>query len=131
MKNRGEKKTILVIDDSKPIRVLIWKTFDNIFNVLLEGKVSEALKTLKMRCEEIRLIILDYEMPEMNGDEFYSYIKRYCPQVPVIVLSGSLSKERIERMRLIGLKHFLSKPINIKRLRNEIGKIIDIEKPGT
>ena len=124
MKNDNVKKTLLIIDDTKPIRILIWKTFDKEYNVLMEAKVSQALETVRLRHDNIDLIILDYEMPEMNGDVLYSHIRKYCPEVPVIILSGSLSESRIARMRALGIKQFLSKPVNIKRLREEIGKII-------
>lgn len=127
MNDDFEKRTILVIDDTKPIRILIWKTFEKTFNVLLEGKVSEALETVRERKGEISLIILDYEMPEMNGDEVYKNIRQCCPEVPVIILSGALSENRVKRLRFMGLKHLLSKPVNIRRLKDEIGKILNIE----
>ena len=113
----------MVIDDTKPIRILIWKTLDKEFNVLLEEKASDALETISIRGKDINLIILDYEMPEMNGDELYAHIHKIIPDVPVIVLSATLTKDRIERFRTLGIKNFLSKPVNISRLRAEIRNI--------
>ena len=125
MKEHSRKKSVMVIDDTKPIRILIWKTLDKEFNVLLEDKASEALETISVRGHDIDLIILDYEMPEMNGDVLYAHIHKIIPDVPVIVLSASLTKDRIERFRVLGIKSFLSKPVNISRLRAEIKNIFD------
>lgn len=119
-----DKKTILVIDDTRPIRILIWKTLEKKFNVYSEEKGSEALQTLRDHEGKMDLIILDYEMPEMNGDILYSHIQKINPNIPVIVLSGSLDEKRVSRLHTLGIKHFLAKPVNLKRLKDVITKIL-------
>lgn len=119
-----EKKIILVIDDTRPIRILIWKTLEKNFNVLPEEKGSDALQTLRDHEGNIDLIIMDYEMPEMNGDILYSHIQKINPNIPVIVLSGSLDERRVSRLHTLGIKHFLAKPVNLKRLKDIISKIL-------
>jgi CheY-like chemotaxis protein len=50
----------------------------------------EALNLFRSRKKEIDAVISDYEMPGMNGAQLAAELKRYDPEIPVIVISGSL-----------------------------------------
>ncbi len=115
-----KKKSIMVIDDTKPIRILLLKTFEKKYEMLLEEKGIEALETIRDRQDDIDLIILDYEMPKLNGYQLLKLIRNINKNIPVIILSSSLDKEKIRKLRLLGVKKFLAKQVNLKRLADEI-----------
>jgi CheY-like chemotaxis protein len=65
--------------------------------------------------DEIKLVLLDYFMPCMNGDEVFECLRRINPDVRVILVSGS-DKAVAKRMLADGLRAFLSKPFTPEEL---------------
>jgi len=58
--------------------------------VLVAEGGYQALNLFLSRTKEIDAVISDYEMPGMNGAQLAAELKRYDPEIPVIVISGSL-----------------------------------------
>lgn len=120
----------------KGISVLLVE--DNLFNAeilteqLKEEKIDvthavsgkEAISHFKTG--EFDIILMDIEMPEMNGFETTLKIKQINkPQIPIIALSAhSLDSEKEKAME-IGMTDYLSKPIVCKDLINEMSKHIN------
>ena len=82
------KKTILCIDDDEAIlryeRALLEKSG---YAVLTAASGSQALRLVTMcKCDAV---LLDFEMPGMNGHEVASKIKLVRPELMIILLSGS------------------------------------------
>jgi DNA-binding response OmpR family regulator len=65
-------------------------------------------------------------MPEMNGDEFLSYIKRngLYKDIPVVVLSGEESSDIRIKMLEAGAEDFIMKPFNPLELKIRIRKVL-------
>ena len=118
------KKRILVVDDTKPIRILILKTFQKEYEIYLEADGQEALETVRESDREMDLVILDHDMPKLNGYQFLRLLRRLDPKVPVIMVSGSLDEKRLRKVRAAGVTNFLAKPVNLKRLREAIERIL-------
>lgn len=81
------QREILCIDDdvqSLEIRKILLETFD--FRVLTTTSPAQGLKLF--RSHNIQAVVLDYQMPEMNGGEVAQKMKSLRPQVPVVVLSA-------------------------------------------
>jgi len=118
------KKTILIIDDTKPIRMLLYVKLKNEFNCLLAGSGSDAMQIAEEEKDNIDIIICDYEMPVMNGFETLNAIRLFTKKAPVIMLSGSLNEGRIKELMSLGVRQFLAKPVNFPRLYKEINTIV-------
>lgn len=108
----NKKKNILVVDDS----AFVLKSIENIlksknYNIHLAKKPSIAFNILKQTAN-IDLIFLDFELPEMNGLEFLQKIKKDSEykNIPVMVLSGSQSRENYSMVLKYGAVDFLKKP---------------------
>ena len=119
-----QKKTILVIDDTKPIRMLLYVKLKKEFNCLLAGSGMDAIQIAEEEKDDIDIIICDYEMPLMNGYETLNTIRLFVKEAPVIMLSGSLNPERIKELMSLGVRQFLAKPVNFPRLYKEINNIL-------
>jgi CheY-like chemotaxis protein len=82
-------KTILCIDDNESIlhyeKMLLERAG---YAVLAAASADQALRLATM-CE-IDAVLLDYEMPGMNGDEMALEIKRIRPELRIIMLSGTV-----------------------------------------
>ncbi len=125
------KKRILVIDDEAPIRDLMLKILGRAgYSVFTAPDGLEALKLLENT--KVDLIMLDMNMPNMNGIEFLKHIRTHkITNKPVLMVSGSHDTEhRIESYKL-GAYDFITKPeqteVMLKRVENglKIGELID------
>ena len=108
-----EKGKIVVVDDEK----IVTSAFSTLLKV--EGfsdahffnSPKEALEFLKDNAPD--LVISDFLMPEMNGLEFLSEVKRLYPEVSRILLTGYADKENaIRAINEVGLYRYIEKPWN-------------------
>ena len=127
----GRKKRILVLDDTKPIRILILKSFEKQYDVYLESDGHEALDTIRNSDPRMDLVIMDFDMPKLNGYQVVRLLKNIDPDIPVIMVSGSLDEGRLQKVRQAGVSTILAKPVNLKRLREEIERVLGPPPAGT
>ncbi|MCK5077506.1 MAG: response regulator, partial [Calditrichia bacterium] len=74
----------------------------------INGKVG--IEVLNENSDKIDLVILDYMMPEVNGEEMYDYMKENYPQIPAILLTGVEDERIIERFIAKGISSVIRKP---------------------
>jgi DNA-binding NtrC family response regulator len=85
------RTTLLCVDDDPRIRELYEAMLGSHgYEVLVAEGGYQALNLFLSRTKEIDAVISDYEMPGMNGAQLAAELKRYDPEIPVIVISGSL-----------------------------------------
>jgi CheY-like chemotaxis protein len=84
------KGTILYIDD-KPDRLTLLRSMLEMhdYNVLTAENGRKGLELFLS--EPVELVILDFHMPGMNGDEVAGKMRLLRPHVPIIIFSGSLT----------------------------------------
>ena len=105
--------SVLVVDDSALMRNLISKIIEAAPGLAVADKAMNGIFALQKipRCDP-DVIVLDIEMPEMNGIEFLKERRRLGLEIPVIILS-SVAKEgaqvTIEALSL-GAADFITKP---------------------
>jgi len=121
---------LLIVDDSKTIR----KRVNQIVSVLdvdiLEAENGqEALNVLKEHDGNIDLILLDWEMPIMNGSEFLKIIKadKSYRSIPVIMLSAVSEKEKIIEAIRAGAKQYITKPFSGEDLQVKIVQALGLD----
>lgn len=115
------KKRILVVDDDNMnlarTRIILGKEYD----VLLADSGAQAL--IKMRNEKIDMVLLDIDMPGMNGIETFERMKEFSSNVPVIFLTASGLEEDVQNAIKLGAANYLKKPYRpeelIKRVAQE------------
>ncbi len=118
LKRFGPKK-ILIVDDDIDLR----ESFDLAFrqenyDVLSAKDGAEAMEILEgLKKDDLPdLIILDYQMPRMDGTVF-SHLKALNPklaQIPVVLLSASGNKHEVRRQTIADA--FVEKPMDLNRL---------------
>lgn len=114
---------ILVVDDESPVRDLI---VDALSLVSIPSTTAshgmEALK--KIREEAIDLIILDINMPMMDGYEVLQRMREIGISIPVIVLTARLDREDTKRAFELGADDFVRKPFGIEELTLRVQAIL-------
>jgi DNA-binding response OmpR family regulator len=86
VKDKGEKKILLVEDDEKFARVLSKQLTRNNYEVSHAVKLSDFLKIAKK--EKFDLVLLDLGLPDSSGLKTYEKVSKILPAVPVVVLTG-------------------------------------------
>ncbi len=114
---------ILVVDDESGVRDLI---VDALSLVSIPSTTAshgmEALK--KIREETINLVILDINMPLMDGYEVLQRMREIGLTIPVIVLTARLDREDTKRAFELGADDFVRKPFGIEELTLRVQAIL-------
>lgn len=118
------QKRILVVDDDEMnltrTKIILRKEYD----VLLAGSGMDALHILKN--EKVDLVLLDIEMPKMNGFVTFQRMKEFVGEIPVIFLTASGLEDDVLSAIKLGAVNYLKKPYRpeelLKRISQEFEK---------
>lgn len=105
--------SVMIVDDSALMRNVIGKIVEETPNLVVETKAINGLFALKkLETAQPDVIILDLEMPEMNGIEFLRRRKELNIEVPVIILSSIARQGAAVTMEALslGAADFILKP---------------------
>ncbi|TGE28658.1 response regulator transcription factor [Hymenobacter metallicola] len=121
---RGPKH-LLVIDDEPAIRLILDHYFSHDYRVVLTANGQEALAWLRAG-NLAEAIVLDYEMPLMNGLDFIKQIRadEAHENTPILVLSGTDETSNKILCLKQGADDYLVKPFNPEELEIRIQKIL-------
>lgn len=120
---------VLIVDDSGVMRAMILKTLRMTGLPLGEtfqaGNGREGLDVLNANW--IDLVIVDINMPVMNGEEMIDHMKTNpeTQDIPTVVVSTEGSETRIERLQRKGIK-FVHKPFSPETIRDTIVAITGV-----
>jgi len=110
------KATILAIDDDplllQTVKTLLGKRG---FNVLTSSSAPKGLDMLRYAGDDIRVVLLDYSMPRLNGDETLKFVRQLSPNAKVIGLTA-MKLDTVPKAYLDGVDKLLTKPVNAKEL---------------
>lgn len=105
----GAPKHILVVDDNKLNLLVTQKRLTKLgFSSKVASGGKEAIDMLKQ--ENFHLVLMDINMPEMNGFETTKHIRAFNPTVPVIALTAVELHEIKENIQESGMDDFIIKP---------------------
>lgn len=112
-----EKKKIIVVDDDKNTRLLIENilTKTRLYEVTQAGNGEACLRKLNER--GVDLILLDLQMPGIDGIETLKRIKKQYPYIPVIIMTAHGTIEKAVHSMKLGSYDFLTKPFPSERLK--------------
>ena len=107
--------TILYVDDEAMLRNLFKEMGEKLgYTILTANDGVHSLEILQHHNKEITLVVLDLQMPEMNGKEaFYEIQKRY-PNLKVALSSGYGKNEELQELVNLGAVGILPKPYDLK-----------------
>ncbi len=117
--------TILVIDDEDVVRTMAGEMLTpERMTVLTAGGGAAGLVLYKQRRADIGLVLLDYSMPEMGGEETFKELRKLNPDVPILLSSGFGQEEATRRFKGLGLTGFIQKPYRLATLLAEIRRCL-------
>ena len=125
--NVVKENTILVVDDSNVVNNFIAKIFNNSYEVLLAQDGQEAIDYLVSQGDKIKGMLLDLNMPNVNGYDVLDYMETHglFEKIKVAIISGINSAKIQETTKSYPIKAILEKPfneVNVKRVVELITK---------
>ena len=122
--------SILVVDDSNIVRVFIDKVFAGVYNVISANDGKEALDYISKDSGSIKAMLLDLNMPNVNGIEVLEYFKNNSlfNKIPVSIITGEDSNDEIEKALTYPVIEVLTKPFNERDIKRVVEKTINSNK---
>lgn len=117
-------KTMLIVDDSRTNRAILKGIFKDLYMTLEAADGLEAVELVKKY--EINVIILDLNMPHMDGFEFMDYMRRSSAysNIPIVVNTQYGQEENEIKALAMGAQDFISKPYNIEIVQHRVRNVI-------
>lgn len=116
------KKKILSVDDSVIIRKIIRNAVELLRYELLEASEGEEAFSILNKEDNVKLILLDWNMPGMNGYEFLKQAKSHnlYKNIPIMMVTTESEKENIIKAVKAGVANYLIKPFTSEELVKKI-----------
>jgi len=123
----------LIIDDNQYMRKVVRNLLVNlgVKNILEAGDGVAGLEAIRTFMPDI--VILDWEMPLLNGAELVRIVRSPdvfpAPDVPIIMLTSYVERWRVIEANRLGVHEFLKKPVSGKALLDRILAILAKPRP--
>lgn len=121
---------LAIVDDHNLFRKGLIKLInlgdtENKYTVLFEAENGEELKE-KLKTKNLPdIILMDIDMPDMDGYEAVDWLKKYHPGINILVVSMFESEEPIVRMIRMGVNGYLSKDIEVNDMHQALKAIAE------
>ncbi|MDA3779616.1 MAG: response regulator [Bacteroidales bacterium] len=119
-----KKYNILIVDDIFTNRLLLQEILTDICNAIyIATNGKQAIKIFEK--ENIDIILMDIEMPVMNGLETTKYFRENYPHknIPIIALTAHNPHDFFDDFKDIGFDNLLTKPYSYKKILDAINAI--------
>lgn len=121
---------IALVDDHNLFRKGLVKLINlgdtqNKYNILFEAENGNDLKGKMTQPPFPDIILMDIDMPDMNGFETVEWLQRTHPSVKVLVISMMETENAILRMLRMGVKGYLSKDIDVDDMHRALEAIVN------
>jgi CheY-like chemotaxis protein len=128
MKEEKKKIKILVLDDEPNITNLVSSILElEGYESLKANTVKEALEILDKNWKDIKVMICDYRMPEMDGLEFIKKVRQnpLYNNIDILMLTATDTYETIKQSTLLGVKDYIIKPFDPQEIIEAIERVLN------
>ena len=116
-------KKILIVDDSETIRQRVSGALENAgFETLTAKDGVEGLVSVQQ--ETPAMVILDVNMPRMNGLDMLEQLDLKTSGVPVLMLTTEVQPSLMARAKKAGARGWMVKPVSRERLVDAVRKVV-------
>jgi two-component system, NarL family, invasion response regulator UvrY len=121
---------IAIVDDHNLFRKGLIKLINlgdvkNSYVILFEAENGNDLKEKISKRSLPDIILMDIDMPDMDGFEAVEWLRKFYPDICILVVSMFESEESILRMMKMGVKGYLSKDIEVEDMHMALESIIN------
>ncbi len=117
---------ILVVDDSTMNRMLLQEILGDEYHILEAADGVEAVNILEERSDEIILVVLDINMPRMDGFEVLAVMnqRNWIQNIAVITISAEDSLSYIERTYDLGVTDYINRPFDARTVKRRVDNTV-------
>ena len=122
----SEKQKLLIVDDSELNRDILKEILGSRYDYMEAENGTQAIQILEVH-PEIDLMLLDINMPQMNGFQVLEHMRelQWIDEVPVVMISSEESVEIMRKAYDLGITDYISRPFDAvivkKRVQNTLG----------
>jgi PAS domain S-box-containing protein len=120
----GHGVALLVDDDPRVRTVTTLLLRDLGFEVISVASGRDAIVEFARRASEIRFVMLDVTMPDLGGDQVLQELRKFRPDVPVLLCSGYSEDEMRHRFGSKDMETFLQKPYTLRALKERLQHLV-------
>ncbi len=125
----GEKIRILIVDDIADTRENLAKLIGFEPDMEVAGTAGGGQEAVNMAKQHLpHVILMDINMPDMDGITATEIISNTVPESPIIMMSVQGEQDYLRRSMLAGAREFLVKPFSADELINSIRHVHELEK---
>ncbi|RLD77794.1 MAG: hypothetical protein DRJ10_11340 [Bacteroidetes bacterium] len=117
-------KIILIVEDDEMSSKLLKSILEDSSAKILVVKNGQAAIDL-VKKQNLDLILMDIQLPELNGFEATKKIKSIKEELPIIAVSAYAMQEEIDKSKEFGCDLFISKPLDINYLLNKMDEYLN------
>ena len=131
-----EKPGVLVVDDEHLVRVMVQLGLERDgFEVWPAPNGWRAIRLYREHRDRIAVVLLDVQMPGLDGPQTLDALREVAPQVVACFMSGDACANEPEELRQRGVAYFLAKPFRLDHLANVLRLLVqavpaDLLPPG-
>jgi CheY-like chemotaxis protein len=120
---------LLVVDDEPMALVLAKRILSEAgFEVVTAQSGFECLDIFRQRPRSFALVLLDLSMPFMDGEETFARLRGIHPEAVVLLSTGFIAQERLDRMLTAGMAGFLRKPHRPEEMVAHVRRVLESVK---
>jgi CheY-like chemotaxis protein len=120
---------VLVVDDEKSIVDMVKEMLETLgYEAVPRYSGADALEAFRGRPESYDLVITDMTMPHMTGIGLAKEILTIRRQIPIILCTGFSDTVNENKIKLLGIKQLLMKPVSMRDLAVAVNKLLDRDR---
>jgi len=128
MVGRDTPPSVLVIDDDPDMRQVLSDFLQRSgYRVVEAANGREGI--FAAECEPIDAVILDKEMPGMNGLDVLSFFRHRCPRLPIIFITAFGGRDDEDESRRRGAWLYLEKPFRVAMVVEAVQSVLERAAP--
>lgn len=116
---RPARLRALVVDDDDDIRLLMCRALERVGFEVRDYTDGESLIAQPAELADAHVVVSDIGLPGLDGIDVCSSVRRYFPQLPVILVTAFRDDALERRARAAGARHIMTKPLNISVLAEQ------------
>jgi two-component system cell cycle sensor histidine kinase/response regulator CckA len=122
----GRQECLLLIDDEQALVEVGKQMLEHLgYRVIVRTSSVEALELFRNQPEKFDLVITDMTMPNMTGDKLAREMMGIRPGMPIILCTGFSEHIAEEKVKKIGIREFVMKPLVMSDLSKTIRRVLD------
>jgi len=120
---------VLVVEDI-PLNQLLMKTLLDDFGFERDMAENGKIAIEKLKSKEFDIILMDLQMPEMNGFEATDFIRnRMHSDIPIIALTADVTTVDLAKCKAVGMNDYIAKPVDERILYSKIIALVKKTTP--